>query len=214
MNDPSEKSDRAISSGVLGRSPQFWGVMMFVSYGIVAALNITDAVEGGAAIILMLAPSLLVIPIFTSASRRIDAGAPGCFTKGEAQRRYLKRMAFSISCYMAAMGLLVYVTKLNDASEPIRVLVALLPGLAVIGVFWAIGRLIVEETDEFIRMLVVRQALIATAFALSFASVWGFLESVDVVPHADAYWWAIAWFFGSGIGATSNRIRYGTWGAV
>ena len=37
-----------------------------------------------------------------------------------------------------------------------------MPGLAICGVFWAIGRLIVDEKDEFIRMLIVRQTLIAT----------------------------------------------------
>ncbi len=201
------------SRGVLGRGPVFWGVLMLIAFGISAALSISGAVEGAAEIILMIVPAALIVPLFTSASRRIDSGGAGCL-KGEAQRRYLKRIAISTSCYMVAMGLLVYVEKAENVDVAIRILVALLPGFGVIGVFWAIGRLIVEEQDEFIRMLVVRQSLIATGFALSLAAVWGFLETADLVPHADAFWWPVMWFLGLAIGAVSNRIQYGTWGAV
>ena len=63
-------------------------------------------------------------------------------------------------------------------------------------------------------MLVVRQSLIATGLALSAATVWGFLESADVAPHLDAYWVAVAWFLGLFVGGLSNRIEYGSWGAV
>ncbi|MEP3051968.1 MAG: hypothetical protein ABJP48_04405 [Erythrobacter sp.] len=203
----------AAPDGVLGRGPIFWGFMMLIAFGVSAALSISGAIEGPAAIILMIAPAVLMVPLFTSANRRIDAGGVDCL-KGEAQKRYLKRVAISTSCYLVAMGLLTYVTNVESVSDPIRVLVALLPGFAVIGVFWAIGRLIVEEQDEFIRMLVIRQSLIATGLALSVASVWGFLETADVVPHADAYWWPVMWFVGLAIGAASNRIQYGTWGAV
>lgn len=101
-----------------------------------------------------------------------------------------------------------------DVSRQVLMVLSVLPGLGIVGVFWAIARLIVEETDEFMRMLVVRQALIASSFALSLASVWGFMESADVVPHIDAYYWAVAFFIGLIIGAVVNRIEHGTWGAV
>ena len=61
-------------------------------------------------------------------------------------------------------------------------------------------------------MLVVRQALIATAIALSLASTWGFLESFELVGHVHAYWWPIAWFFGLGVGAIANKIQHGAAG--
>ena len=59
---------------------------------------------------------------------------------------------------------------------PLAYPLAILPGLAIAGVFLAIGRLIVEEEDEFIRMLIVRQSLIATGFASSISTVYGFLD--------------------------------------
>src|SRR5947209_3627409 len=54
---------------------------------------------------------------------------------------------------------------------------AILPALPIIGVFAVIGRLLVELRDEYIRVLLVRQMLIATGFTLSVATAWGFLEA-------------------------------------
>ena len=95
---------------------------------------------------------------------------------------------------------------------PLAYLLGALPGVAVIGVFWAIGRLLVEETDEYQRMLLVRQTLVATAFSLSIATVWGFLENVGLVPHVDAFYIAILWFAGLGVGGLVNRLTLGDGG--
>ncbi len=208
----SENADK--SAAVMGRSPAFWGALMGVSYAALGGLAMAGAIEGTALLILMLVPMVIMVPLIKSANRRVDAGGNACFAKGEAQKRYLKRVAISTSIYMLAMAGLVFTENAEGIADTWRILAAIPPGLAIIGVFWAIGRLIVEEQDEFIRMLVVRQSLIATAITLSIASVWGFLEIADAVPHADAYWWAVLWFAGLGIGAVSNRMKYGAWGAV
>ena len=86
---------------------------------------------------------------------------------------------------------------------------AILPALPIIGIFGAIGRYLVEEQDEYVRMLMVRQSLFASAFALSLATVWGFLSNFDLVGRADGYWVAIAWFFGLGLGALYNKLTLG-----
>jgi hypothetical protein len=85
--------------------------------------------------------------------------------------------------------------------------VALLPALPIVGIFVAIGRYLVEERDEYLRMLMVRQALIATGLTLAVATIWGFLESFGLVPHVEAYYIAVLWFFGLGVGAFVNRVR-------
>ena len=41
---------------------------------------------------------------------------------------------------------------------------AILPALPLIGIIWAFGRLLIEETDEYLRSLTVRQFLVATGF--------------------------------------------------
>lgn len=200
--------------GVLGRGPLFWGGLMLANYLVVGVLGTTGAVEGAALYILVILPFGLVLPMIVAANRRSEARTAGCAANGEAQRRYMKRVAVFTFLYLVVLGIMTFALNQGDVHPALRTFLALLPGFAVIGIFWSVGRLIVEEQDEFLRMLVIRQSLIATGFAMCAASVWGFLESAEVVRHLDAYWWAVAWFFGLGIGAAANRLRYGTWGAV
>ena len=84
--------------------------------------------------------------------------------------------------------------------------VAVLPALPIVGIFAAIGRYLVDERDEYVRQLMVRQTLVASGFALSFATVWGFLESFNLAGHVEAYFIAVLWFAGLGLGAAINRI--------
>ncbi len=193
------------------RSVWFWAGMLLATLGTIAGLALSGAIASTTALVLMLLPVALTIPLMRAAGRRRDGSACG---KGEAQKRYVKRVALFTALYLLSFATLTYATAHSDPAFALRSVLAVLPGLAVIGIFWAVGRLIVEERDEFIRMLVVRQSLIATGIALSAATVWGFLETADVVPHLDAYWVAVAWFIGLIIGALSNRIDYGSWGAV
>jgi hypothetical protein len=204
----------ATGIGVLGRGPRFWAGLMAVSYLLVAALGVTGAVDGPTLYLLVIAPFGLVLPMIIAANRRSEARSGGCGAKGEAQRRYMKRVAVFTFLYMVVLGIMTFTLRQGDVHPALRTFLALLPGLSIIGIFWSIGRLIVEEQDEFLRMLVIRQSLIATGFAMCAASVWGFLEVAQVVPHLDAYLWAVAWFFGLGIGAVANRLSYGAWGAA
>ena len=90
--------------------------------------------------------------------------------------------------------------------------VAVLPALPIIGLFVAMGRYLVEEQDEYVRTLMVRQTLWASGFALSVATIWGFLENFDLVGHVDAYYAAVLWFGGLGIGSLMNRLTLGSSG--
>lgn len=128
-------------------------------------------------------------------------------TKNPAMRRYLRRLAISMTLYLVFLFLALRFV--NAVSGPLAYLLGALPGIAVLGVFWAIGRLLVEETDEYLRMLLVRQTLVATAFALSIATVWGFLENVRLVPHVDAFYITVLWFAGLGVGSLVNYLTLG-----
>ena len=199
----------------LGRSIWFWVGLTAASTAMVAALAITGAVENKAALmILLIAPAITMMGIVAAVVNRGQSASSGCIAAGEAQRRYVKRVAIFSSLYLATFALMTFLDQEVDLPFAVRVMIGVLPGLAVSGIFWAIGRLIVEEQDEFMRMLIIRQSLIASGLALTSASVWGFLEAADIAPHVDAYWFAIIWFFGLGVGAVFNRIQYGTWGAV
>lgn len=207
-------SARTPSSGVLGRGPAFWAVAVFVATALVVMLVTSDAINRTTSILLTAVPVMLVMVMFRAGYKSADDPTSCSAAKGVAQKRYIKRTAIFTSLYLAAFALLMFADRELEISRELKFALALLPGMAILGVFWAIGRLIVEEQDEFMRMLVVRQALVATAVALSAATVWGFLESADLVIHVDAYYWAVAWFLGLFVGAAMNRLKYGTWGAV
>jgi hypothetical protein len=129
--------------------------------------------------------------------------------RNPAQRRYVLRVAVVTAAYLVTLFVAVRFIRHGGVAGPVAWLLALLPGASVAGFFWAIGRLLIEEKDEYLRMLLVRQVLVATAFCLSLTTGWGFLENFGLVQHVDAYWVAILWFFGLGVGALVNRLTIG-----
>jgi len=129
-----------------------------------------------------------------------------------ATRRYTVRLGVSMTIYVISLFIAVYLVAHHRVGGPLAWGLALLPGLAIVGAFYAIGMLIVETTDEFLRMLMVRQVLYATVIAMSAATIWGFLENFELVPHIPAFYWAIAWFLGFGIGGFINRLTLGSSG--
>ena len=132
--------------------------------------------------------------------------------RGNAARNYLKRMVIVSLSYVGSLFAAVSLIEEGDPVTPLSIAIAIVPGLAVAGYFWAMGKFMLEQKDEFMRMLMVRQTLVATAFAFSIASVYGFLENFGQVPHVDAFWWPTAFFFGLGIGAIFNKVTIGTAG--
>ena len=126
-----------------------------------------------------------------------------------AMNRYNWRLIWLSLLYAILLIGAVYGFKHKLFSGPVAWVAAILPSLPIIGIFGAMGRYLVEERDEYIRMILVRQSLWASGFALSVATVWGFLESFDMVEHVDSYSVAIVWFFGLGVGSLMNRITLG-----
>ena len=127
-----------------------------------------------------------------------------------AQRVYNRRVLVFCTAYAFALfGGVGYFRNHPGAHGLTAYVAATVPALAIIGVFFAIGRYLVEERDEYLRMLMVRQTLVATAFALSLATLWGFLTSFDLAPRIDSYYVAVVWFAGLGIGSCVNRFWAG-----
>lgn len=122
-----------------------------------------------------------------------------------AHRRYLLRIGILMLIYVAFLLPGAWLASREMIGESLTYVFAIGAGLSVAGMFWAIGMLLVEETDEFLKLLLVRQSLVATAIAMSGVTIWGFLEDFELVPHVTAYWWAILWFGGLGIGALFNK---------
>jgi hypothetical protein len=129
-----------------------------------------------------------------------------------AWKRYNWRVIWLSALYAAFLLPAVYGFKHQLVPGALQYVVAVLPALPIIGIFAAIGRYLVEEQDEYVRMLMVRQTLWASGFALSLAPIWGFLDNFGLVGHADGDWIVIAWFFGLGIGGIANKLTLGEGG--
>jgi hypothetical protein len=123
-----------------------------------------------------------------------------------AYKRYNRTVIVLSLVYVALLFAAETVIRRSQLGGPLAYVVAVLPALPIIGIFAAIGRYLVQETDEYIRFLTVRQTLIASGLTLSVATAWGFLEAFGLASHFDTYWIAVIWFAGLGLGAFINKL--------
>ena len=126
-----------------------------------------------------------------------------------ARRRYNRSVLLLSAAYALILFGVVAFFRNGPPHGPSAYAAAILPALPIIGIFAAIGRYMIDESDEYLRMLLVRQSLWASAFSLSIATIWGFLESFDLVGHIESYYVAVLWFGGLGLGALMNRLTIG-----
>jgi hypothetical protein len=127
--------------------------------------------------------------------------------KSPAIRAYLKRLFVMMSLYLLTLMVSVSLFNKGFVSGLWAWPLAVLPAIPIIGVFWAIMRLTVEEPDEYQRMLFIRQCLIATGFCLVVMTIWQFLRNFDLVPQGDGGFGAtFVWFVGLGFGALFNWL--------
>lgn len=129
-----------------------------------------------------------------------------------AWKRYNWRVIWLSLLYGAFLLPAVYGFKHQLVPHAFAYVVAILPALPIIGIFTAIGRYLVEEQDEYIRMLMVRQILWASAFTLSVATAWGFLDNFGLVGRVDAYWIICLWYVGLALGGIYNKLTLGAGG--
>ncbi|HEX8469072.1 MAG TPA: hypothetical protein VF620_14840 [Allosphingosinicella sp.] len=126
--------------------------------------------------------------------------------RNPAQRRYNHRVLGLSLAYAGALIGVSLVFRDSPPTGPVAWALALLPALPLVGIFLAMGRYLVEESDEYLRSVMVRQSLIATGSMLIVTTCWGFLQSFDQVARVDFYWAAILWFGGLGLGGCANRF--------
>lgn len=124
-----------------------------------------------------------------------------------ANRAFLRRFFPIMGLYIVFLFAAVWLHGRIAPKGPLAVVLAILPALPLIGVVWAFGRLLIEETDEYLRSLHVRQIMVATGFMLCVTSVWGFLDSFGQVPHVPMFWAFVIWCMGLGVGNLYNEMR-------
>lgn len=122
-------------------------------------------------------------------------------------RRYNIRIMLFVSSYI-----IILVSSLGFARGGVQHSQATLIGLAlisafpVIGMFWAIFRLLIETDDEYQRLLFAKQTLLATAITLVIVTIWQFLQVYDVVATGPE-WMGVIWFAMLGIAAPIVRWK-------
>lgn len=130
-----------------------------------------------------------------------------CGYTSPAIARYGRRVGLFMGAFLVLIFAMGWLFRHAPPPAPWNGALAILPALPVLGVVWAMLRLIAEEQDEFWRMLFIRQSLVATGFCLSIMTVWEFLQNYDVVPKGQhGFGAAFFWFMGLGLGAILNGI--------
>lgn len=122
-------------------------------------------------------------------------------------RRYTARLLMFIGSYAAILvGSLTFARNGAEHSQATLIGLALITAFPIIGVFWAIFRLLIEIDDEYQRLLFVKQTLLATALTLAGVTVWQFLQVYDVV-ETGPQWVGAIWFGMLGVAAPMVRWR-------
>ncbi|MEY3624099.1 MAG: hypothetical protein RLZZ407_1658 [Pseudomonadota bacterium] len=117
-----------------------------------------------------------------------------------AYNRYLKRFIPASVIYAGAIVLASILIPNHAKASPLTIGIALLPGLACTAMIWAMARLLVEIEDEYLRLIEIKKALIATGVALGVAATWGLLELYTDVPKLPVFLIFPIWCGGLAIG--------------
>lgn len=113
-----------------------------------------------------------------------------------ARRRYVTRFVPTMLAYVASVLLVTWVFNNSPPEGLLKYALATLPALPILGVIAIMGRYLVEETDEFVRMRHAMVLLISIGLTLSFCAAWGFLEIYAGAPKIGLF--NIVWgFFGA-----------------
>lgn len=121
-------------------------------------------------------------------------------------------MAVLAVAYITAVyGARLVITQ-DAPPSALSVAVSLVPGAVILGVIWAMGRLLTELDDEYLRLLEVRKFIVATGLTLALSSVWGLLELFTTIPRVPVFYVMPVWCLGLLAGTLYNRITMGDGG--
>lgn len=181
----------------------FWVLIFFAAMGTAVFLSVTLDLGGFWSAMLILVGMLSMIPMVKAAQKA--AKSAGGMTPAYA--RYNRRFMVMTFGYVAVLLTSVSLFNQYDVSGPALWLLAVLPTLPIMGMVWAMTRLLIEEDDEYQRQKTMHSALIATGITLVVSTLWGFLETFGLVPHV--WLWAVfpIWAIGLGIGQIVVRDK-------
>lgn len=173
--------------------------MFFASIGIIAALRLTDAINGPTGFVLLALAMLLMIPI-ARAGRRQGSDSPAMYT-------YNRRMMIAAIGYVLGLGIAISLWRNFELSTPIVLALSFLPTLPTFGMIWAMARYLLDESDEYLRHRTIIASVIGLGVVLGLGIFWGFLEMFELVPHIWAWWVLPVWALGQGVSHLWMKAR-------
>lgn len=182
-----------------GRSPWFWAGNYLASSAIIVVFKLTDAIPAPVAMILFLGAMGLLIPLVRAGERR-NCANPVII-------RYNRRFLIASFGYVLGLGIAIAVWNSYKLTSAMVFVIALLPTLPTFAMIWAMGRYLVEETDEYLRYRMVRAAIMSLGMVLAIGIFWGFLEMFELVPHIWAWWVLPVWAGGLGLAQLWMKVR-------
>lgn len=184
--------------------PWIWAILFSIAMPAVAVANANGVLAEPFRSILSVAALSLVVPMFIS-SRRYRREELGPLNP--ALRAYNRRIVTASVLYVViALPVFTNYDRIpRDSAWPW--LLALAAVLPLLGMIWAMVRYVTDEIDEYLRYQAVMAGLIGLALVLVTGTVWGFLETFDLVPHVWAWWVFPGWAIGLAAGQLWMKVR-------
>ncbi|HWU81305.1 MAG TPA: hypothetical protein VN158_14720 [Caulobacter sp.] len=104
-----------------------------------------------------------------------------------AGRRYLARFFPAMFSYVVVLLASLWFIETYHPKGPLLWVLGVAPAIPVIAVIAVMGLYMMEETDEFLRTVLVQSMLWGIGVTLALCTAWGFLENVGVIPHFPLY---------------------------
>jgi hypothetical protein len=179
---------------------------LWIGAFLVATFGSAALLKGGVlpmwpGIAIFAASFLLLIPLV----RSVEHAQEVCGANSEAMRAYNRRMMAASFAYVALLLGGIAIARYYAPPVAGRVLLAIVVAAPILFMIRAMARLLKEERDEYLRMRIVDQSLIAAGFVLAVSTIYGFLNTFDVLPRVDAYWIVPLWGLGLGLGRLVQR---------
>jgi hypothetical protein len=131
-----------------------------------------------------------------------------CLPKSKAERRYIYRLAPTMIAYVAFLFLAQWIFHHHHPTGLLAYLLAILPALPIIGSLAIVGLYIAEESDEFLRSILVESMLWGLGGALSVGTVWGFVEEFTNAPHLSIFYVYVFFWIFMGISKPFVAMKY------
>ncbi|HEX7761410.1 MAG TPA: hypothetical protein VF459_18030 [Caulobacteraceae bacterium] len=125
-----------------------------------------------------------------------------------ALKRYQARFWPTMIVYALVLWGAIHLLQTGHPAGLTKYALAVAPAVPTLAVIAILGRYLVEETDEFRRMLTVQSMLWGLAFILAVTTVWGFLEGMADAPHIPMFYVFPAFCAGMGLSQPFLAWRY------